>query len=333
MSAPRWYVLVHQLPPRPLYLRAKVRQRLARVGALALKNSVYVLPARPECLEDLQWIAQEAETGGGEAFVCAASFLSGVEDGALVRRFREERSAQYREWAAEARRTLRAGTEEGRQRLRKRWRELRAIDFFDAPAGREAQAMLKALERHATGTRGGGTAPVARDLAGKVWVTRRDVHVDRIATAWLVRRFLDARARFRFIDPAREQPRPAEIGFDMVGGRFTHEGDRCTFETVLARVGGSDRALEEVGEIVHDLDLKDDKYGRTEAAGVRQLLAGLYATEPDDETRLTRGAALFDALYASFATSGASPRRKASSTAAGRRPSTPRRPRPSRRPR
>jgi hypothetical protein len=296
----RWYLLVHQLPPRPLYLRAKVRQRLARVGAVALKNSVYVLPARPECLEDLQWIAQEAEAGGGEAFVCAASFLSGVEEGALERRFQEERAADYRAWSAEARRGLEAGTEDSRERLKKRWAEIRAIDFFDAPAGKEAGAMLTALERKTGGGPGAKGGGGARDLVGKVWVTRHDVHVDRIATAWLVRRFIDARARFRFIDPAREQPRAGEIGFDMVGGRFTHEGDRCTFETVLRRLGSRDRALGQVAEIVHDLDLKDGKYGRPEAAGVRQLLAGLYAVEPDDEKRLARGAALFDDLHASF---------------------------------
>jgi hypothetical protein len=296
---------VHQLPPRPLYLRAKVRQRLARVGAVALKNSVYVLPARPECLEDLQWIAQEAEAGGGEAFVCAATFLSGVEEGALVRRFREERSVDYRAWAAEARRGLEAGTEDGLQRLRKRWADLRAIDFFDAPAGKEAAAMLAALERRAGGKPGGKGGSGVRDLVGKVWVTRHDVHVDRIATAWLVRRFIDARARFRFIDPAREQPRAGEIGFDMVGGQFTHEGDRCTFETVLGRLGARDRALAEVAEIVHDLDLKDGKYGRPEAAGLRQLLAGLYAAEPDDGKRLARGSVLFDDLHASFASGAA----------------------------
>jgi len=161
--------------------------------------------------------------------------------------------------------------------------------------------MLTALEKRTGSHSGTGPGGGGRDLVGKVWVTRRDVHVDRIATAWLVRRFIDARARFRFIDPAREQPRPAEIGFDMVGGTFTHEGDRCTFETVLGRLGGRDRALGQVAEIVHDLDLKDGKYGRPEAAGVGQLLAGLYAAEADDEKRLARGAILFDDLHASFA--------------------------------
>jgi hypothetical protein len=304
VSAAGWYVLVHQLPPRPLYLRAKVRQRLARVGALALKNSVYVLPARPECLEDLQWIAQEAEAGGGEAFVCAASFVSGVEDAALVRRFQEERAVDYRAWAAEARRGLEGATDDGLERLKKRWAEIRAIDFFDAPARKEAAAMWTALERRTGRPSGSGKAGGARDLVGKAWVTRRDVHVDRIATAWLVRRFIDARARFRFIDPAREQPRAGEIAFDMVGGTFTHEGDRCTFETVLGRLGGRDRALAQLAEIVHDLDLKDGKYARPEAAGVGQVLSGLYAGEPDDEKRLVRGAALFDDLYASFGSPG-----------------------------
>src|SRR5438874_1813301 len=174
----RWHLLVHQLPPRPLYLRAKVRQRLARVGALALKNSVYVLPARPECLEDLQWIAQEAEAGGGEAFVCAASFVSGVEDGALLRRFREESSAHYRQWAAEARRALRAGTaaaggarlRHGRGAFHARGRSLHVRDRARAPGrdrpraggGGGDRARPRPQGRQVRPDGGGGSPPAPR---------------------------------------------------------------------------------------------------------------------------------------------------------------------------
>jgi hypothetical protein len=130
-------------------------------------------------------------------------------------------------------------------------------------------------------------------------VTRRGIHVDRIASAWLIRRFLDPKARFRFIDP-KEPRRSGELTFDMVGGDFTHEGDRCTFETMIARTGLADRALTQIAEIVHDIDLKDEKFGRSEAAGIERLLTGLVLANSADEARLDRGCVLFDELYQSF---------------------------------
>ena len=162
--------------------------------------------------------------------------------------------------------------------------------------------MLRSFEAR---RRGGGGEPArgmpsVLELVGRVWVTRRGVKVDRIASAWLVRRFVDPGARFRFVDP-EEPPRAGEIRFDMVGGDFTHQGDRCTFESLLARLAIHDPALAPIAEIVHDIDLKDGKYGRAEAAGVRSLIAGIAASSADDEQRLARGAALLDDLYSSFA--------------------------------
>lgn len=138
-------------------------------------------------------------------------------------------------------------------------------------------------------------------LVGRTWVTRQGVKVDRISSAWFVRRFLDPKARLRLIDPKKEEISPGEIGFDMPGGEFTHEGDRCTLETLVRRSAVTDRALKPITEIVHDIDLKDGKFGRPETAGVAQILAGLFVANPDnDEGRLERGFALFDELYASF---------------------------------
>ena len=139
-------------------------------------------------------------------------------------------------------------------------------------------------------------------LRGRVWVTRRGIKVDRIASAWLVRRFVDPAAQFRFVDPEAgpRAPRSGELRFDMSGGDFTHEGDRCTFEMLLARLGTKDAALAAVAEVVHDIDLKDGKYARPETAGIRQVVDGIVAAHPKDEGRLERGFALFDDLYASF---------------------------------
>jgi hypothetical protein len=310
-SSLSWYLLIHQLPPEPLYLRAKIRQRLTRVGAIPLKNSVYVLPRREDCLEDFQWIAEEAIAGGGEAHICEAEFLGRATGAALIERSRAERSIEYERLARDL-----AAARPGENatdllaRGRTRFEEIRGIDFFSAAAGREVTSLLARLERQppAQRPRTGGSMNRA-NLVGRTWATRRGVKVDRIASGWLIRRFLDAKARFRFIDPA-EPPRPGELRFDMVGGDFTHEGDRCTFETLLARAKLRDAALSRVAEIVHDIDIKDGKFGRPEAAGVQQLLAGLLLAHTEDEERLTRGFELFDALYQSFRGKRALPRRR-----------------------
>lgn len=303
-----WYLLIHQLPPEPLYLRAKIRQRLARVGAVAVKNAVYALPRREECLEDFQWIAEEAVTGGGEAYVCEAEFLEGRTAAALVDRFRAEREADY-DTLAEAIRLGRASRHresapedllKRATRARKRFEEIARVDFFGAPSRRRVETLLRHLEATSRRRRPGApTGPASGTLVGRTWVTRRGIHIDRIASAWLIRRFLDSRARFRFVD-SKEPARKGELRFDMVGGDFTHEGDRCTFETLLARTGLENQGLSEIAEIVHDIDLKDEKFGRAEAPGIERLVIGLLLANPEDEARLERGLALLDELYQSF---------------------------------
>ena len=297
MARLRFCLLVHQLPPRPRYLRAQVRQRLLRVGALPLKNSVYALPLRDECVEDLQWIAQEAASAGGEAFTCEARFLSGLDDRALVKRFQGLAEAAYRGLLGELRRK---GAAAALPRQRKRLAEIAGTDFFGARGRKEVEREMKKLERRTQRAPAARAATRLRELRGRTWVTRRDPHVDRLASAWLVRRFVDARARFRFVDPKSARLGPRELGFDMPGGAFTHEGGRCTFEVLLARLQLRDPALVPIAEIVHDIDLKDERFGRAETDGVRSLLLGLYRTTPNDAARLERGIALFDDLYQSF---------------------------------
>ena len=280
----QWYQLIHSIPPTPIYLRRKVRQRLARAGAIPLKNSIYILPRRDDCLEDFQWLAQEIEAGGGQAFVCALEFLDPGQEKSEIERARAERAAEYKE-------LLRRGPKDP-ARFRQRFEEIRAIDFFDAEHGKEAEKMLEKLEK----PRKGG---VAVSLTGKTWVTRKGVKIDRIATAWLVRRFIDPAANVRLINELKEK-REGEIAFDIVGGDYTHKGNRCTFETLLDATRLRQPALRRVAEVVHDIDLKEEKFAHPETAGVRALVEGLLqSTEVDDE-RFSRGFELFDQLYESF---------------------------------
>ena len=145
-----------------------------------------------------------------------------------------------------------------------------------------------------------GMSTAASALASKVWVTREHVQIDRIASAWLIRRFIDPKARFKFVPGRSYTPRQGEVRFDMFEGEYTHEGDRCTFEVLVARAGLNDPALAAIGEIIHDVDLKDGKYGREETAGIRTVISGIAAAHRDDEQRLARGAAVLDDLYESF---------------------------------
>ena len=308
----RWLVLVHQLPPKPLYLRAQVRRRLTQIGALPLKDSVYVLPDLGDALEDFQWIAQEATAGGGEAWVCRVEFVEGVSDAALTSRFREAAAARCAPVKAvlagrltELRRTKKVAPATGGDllRLQRQADEATRTDFFNSEAGLEVRTLMAAVKRvlrphPKTRARTPGKPP--GDLKGRVWVTRRDPHIDRLATAWLIRRFVDPAARFRFVDRTGGPTRPGERSFDMTGADFTHEGDRCSFETVCARLGLHDPALGHLAEIVHDLDLKDGKFGRPDAAGVARMVDGLAQAHPDSQARVTAALPLFDVLFASY---------------------------------
>lgn len=306
-SEPRWLLLIHQLPASPPYLRVKVWRRLQRIGAVGLRGSVYVLPRSEDTLEDFQWLAREIADGGGTASVCEARFVEGVTDAELEAMFRRARDADYAELADEVRAVGRTvGKHPGRgaanavAALRARKRQIVAIDFFGA-SGRETVAGLLAdLERPLGGDEPGRVAN-PRDVRGRTWITRAGVQVDRIASAWLIHRFIDPQATFRFVAPRTYDHAPGELRFDMADGEYTHEGERCTFETLVRRFGLDDLALHAIAEIIHDIDLKDDRYQRAEAAGLAHLLAGVAAATPDDEARLARGGQIFDDLYAAFA--------------------------------
>jgi hypothetical protein len=283
-----WLLLIHQIPPKPDYFRVKVRRRLQRVGAVALKNSVYLLPRREETREDFEWLVREIQAEGGDATLCRGSLLAGTTDEEIETMFRTEREAEYAAIARDARALAEGGepSEEELARLRRRLDETERIDFFGAPGRDAAEQALAESSRPAGGDPVAGGEPAVR---GATWVTRAGIKVDRIGSAWLIRRFIDPTARFKFVPAKGYRAEPGELRFDMYQGEFTHEGDRCTFETL------------------HDVDCKDEKFGRAEAAGIASLVGGLVLAYPDDAERLERGAAVFEGLYA-YISSGAQSR-------------------------
>jgi hypothetical protein len=314
----RWLLLIHQLPAKPAYARVKVWRRLQALGAVTVKNAVYALPANAETREDFAWLAKEIVESAGEAIVCEASFIEGLSDAALQALFDAARDEDYARIAGEAREVgarlmtdapddVLAEIATQAARLRKQLDTVVAIDFFGAEGRAATEGLVCGLEaalkqEGEAMVDGKATAPTASGaLKDRLWVTRQGVQVDRIASAWLIRRFIDPGARFKFVPGTGYRPQPGELRFDMFEGEFTHLGDRCTFEVLLGHTGLADPALRAIGEIIHDIDLKDGKYGREEAAGVRSLIAGIASSSTGDEQRLVRGAALLDDLYSSFA--------------------------------
>jgi hypothetical protein len=312
-KAARWLLLIHQLPAKPAYARVKVWRRLQALGAVTVKGSVYALPTNADTQEDFAWLAKEIVESGGEAMICEAALVEGLNDHEMQALFDGARDEDYARIAAEAREIAARQSEDATDRelseiaaqvgrLRRQLDAVVAIDFFGANGRLAAQGLVSGLEAALQGEEAmPSPEPVPGPLANRTWVTRKGVQIDRIASAWLIRRFIDKGARFKFVPSSGYQPEPGELRFDMFEGEFTHKGDRCTFEVLIAHAGLADAALSAIGEIVHDIDLKDDKYGRAETAGVKSLITGIATPGTDDEQRLARGSVLLDGLYDSFA--------------------------------
>jgi hypothetical protein len=317
----RWILLIHSIPPRPDYLRVKVRRRLQKLGAVAVKNSVYVLPRSDGAREDFQWVAQEIVADGGEASLCESHFIGGLTDEAIAEQFRAARESDYLKLKKQVRRLLESlsGGRKPRRplrkgqlaaatallRFRKRFGEITAIDYFAAPARAEVESLLDAVEDkllppNAAQSSKSPEVPSLRNVRGRTWVTRKGIHVDRIASAWLIRRFIDPAAKVKYVEAKGYVPTPGELRFDMFDAEFTHEGSLCTFEVLLARWGAENAALRQLAEIVHDIDLRDGKFGREETPGFAALITGICLELRADDARLAAGTVALDALYRAF---------------------------------
>jgi hypothetical protein len=296
----RWLLLIHHIPPKPDYFRVKVRRRLHRIGAVALKNSVYVLPHTDEAVEDFQWLRRLVVDEGGEATLCAVAFIDGATDKEVEAMFRARSDAEYGAIIEAARAMAVEPVDADLRRLKRRLADAAARDFFDASRADAAGRAVRETEAALAGAADTAGAADGGVPSGATWVTRAGVQVDRIASAWLIRRFIDAGARFRFVSPSGYEPEPGELRFDMFEGEFTHEGDDCTFEVLVRRFAPDDAGLRAIAEIVHDVDCKDEKFGREEAAGVASMIRGVAAAHDADAARLEAGAALLDGLYAAF---------------------------------
>ena len=303
-----WVVFSYSLPSAGRSSpRVAVWRRLRAVGAVSPKGGVHVLPARDECVEAFQWLAREVEQAKGEALLMRVERFEGLSDAQLITAFQEARRQDYATLDRRAAHLEKALTgsrtrdprddAEAREllaRLKREYGEISRIDFFGSPTGAQVAARLARIEA-TLAPRRPDDAPVARAALSayrhKRWVTRPHPHVDRLACAWLIRRFINPRAVIRYATA----PRPDEVPFDMSEGPFSHHGNLCTFETMIRAFGLDDVAVRAIAEIVHEIDLRDGRYARPETPGIDAILRGWMPRA--DADREAHGIALFDGLY------------------------------------
>ena len=323
-AARRWLLLVHQLPASPSNLRVRTWRRLNQLGALPLKQAVYVLPDSPAAREDFEWLKAEIEDAGGEASVLSAGHVDSISDDQLVEDFRRARQEDFDALARDiddaSKRAAKTKRPQGRRApalrrlseiFQQRLSAIEAIDFFGS-AGRDR--VVRLLEQFQGGSPPAPAPPESgtssTEYHGRLWVTRPRPGVDRMSSAWLIRRFIDRDAQFAFIGERSAVPEGA-LPFDMFGVEFSHRGSDCTFETLCKVFAVASPAVQRIAEIVHDLDLKDGKYGPAEGPTVSAMIDGLQLAHPDDHELLEHGRTLFESLYRSFEGSARSGRPRA----------------------
>jgi len=310
VSQQQLILLLVGVPPTPSSLRVRVWRRLRSLGAVPLKRSAYLLPDTPERYEDFQWLAQEIERDGGDATLVRVQQIENVTPAEVLRLFHDPRDQDYKHLAVRYRKLLQsldrktaaasARVHDELTRLSKDHQRIREIDFFGAPGGAEVRRLEEAIAMRTRRPESVRPEPVPTldltKLRGRRWVTRPRPHVDRVASAWLIKRFIDPAAVFVFAPPA-EFPKDA-IAFDAPGVELSHHGEDCTFETLVKRARLRDRRLTRLAEVVHEADLRDGKFPHEEARGIDVAIRALLAALPDDHQVLTQGMALFEGLYA-----------------------------------
>lgn len=301
-----WLLLTFTLPGKRASQRVEVWRKLQRYGAIPLGNSGYLLPNDATNQERLEWLATSLRNYGGEASVIRVQAIDNLNRQQLIGRFSQARSRDYREIIRQLQEVLSRASQKkspGRVvQLRNRFQEVISIDFFGNPLQTRVQELLKRAERTSSQP---AVALVLeekqrREYAGRVWVTRARPGIDRCASAWLIRKFIDPKARFAFV-PEGGNPLRSAVPFDMFEGGFGHRGDDCTFETLARSFRLTDKKVLLIAQIIHDADLLDEKFGRREGFGLDEVLKGWARQAISDKQVLERGMELIEGLYHSLA--------------------------------
>jgi hypothetical protein len=297
-----WLMLTFTLPTKRASQRVKVWRKLQRYGAVPLGNSGYLLPNKATNQERFEWLATAIREYAGDASVVKVQSIDNLSTSQLVGRFAQARAREYQELIRGLQKLSsvpRQRRTEGRlSRLRTRFQEIAEIDFFSSPLQKRVEELLTRADASPLPT--SQTAKVnPREYVGRVWVTRPRPGIDRSSSAWLIRRFIDKKARFAF---AREEDVPRDaVPYDMFLGGFGHRGEDCTFEALQKAFRIRDKKVEIIGKMIHDADLLDEKYGRKEGFGIDEVLKGWARQGIPDKALLERGMQLIEGLYCSLA--------------------------------
>lgn len=321
----KWILFIHQIAKDNPNLRVKVWRDLKKYGAVLFKNAVYVLPFTKEHEERLHWLCQQIKDSGSEASLFITESLNKEQDVEIVKAFNEVCDKEYCTLIAACNDVLKQAEQiEGTEGItndivygfKKRLDEIMRntedaarTDFFHAPQKERLVQKIELLKQKLaewskTSKKEADVMHKAyqvKDFTGKKWVTRKDVFIDRMASAWLIRKFIDPKARFVFLP--KDEKCKGSIPFDMYGAEFTHRGEDCTFETLIKAFGLQDPALQPIAEIVHEIDLRDNKYDRKETEGIEQIIRGLKQQQKDDNKLLEKGMEIFDILYQYYTSS------------------------------
>jgi hypothetical protein len=293
-----WLLLTFSLPVKRASQRVEVWRNLQRYGCVPLGNSGYLLPNTLVNQERFEWLAQAIRKYAGEASVVGVQSIDNLSTPQLVARFTEARESDYQELIRGLQKIFSVPIHKratGRMsRLRTRFREVAEIDFFVSPLQKRVEDLLARADAPPEAQeRGGKLHP--KDYVRRIWVTRPRPGIDRSASAWLIRKFIDKKARFTFAQEA-DIPHGA-VPFDMFQGGFGHRGDDCTFETLCKDFRIRDARVAAIGEMVHDADLADGKFGRKEAFGVDEVLKGFARKGMTDKEILDWGIEMMEGLY------------------------------------
>ena len=299
-----WLLLTFTLPTKRASQRVEIWRKLQRYGTVPLGNSGYLLPNNPVNEERFQWLATAIRKYKGDASIVHVQSIDNLSTPQLVARFAEARAREYQELIRElpefSSLPLQKQSVGRLSRLRSRFQEIVEVDFFGSPLQKRVAELLSRADAARVATHKPEPAAIRpRDYKSRVWVTRPRPGVDRSASAWLIRRFIDAKARFAFAPEDRVPPEA--VPFDMFRERgFGHRGDDCTFETLQKQFKIRDRRASVISEIIHDADIADGKFGRKEGYGIDEVLKGWARQGLSDRELLDRGMQLIEGLYHSL---------------------------------
>ena len=289
-----WLLLLFRLPATHQAERVAIWRKLKRSGAIQIQTSTYVLPDEPARHEYFQWLTKEIRDAGGDATLIRAREIEGLPDDKLIDLFNSARAKDYALLAKQLHRLLTRGKKlDEVERIRKQFRHIREMDFFDSPRAQDVEMLLRKIEK--TGNAKAPATVSPKNYRSRIWLTRPRPEIDRVGSAWLIRKFIDPNAKFVF--SSKPSVHPKAVSFDMLDAEFSHQGEDCTFETLTKRFAIRDRTVREIGEMIHDADLDDARFQRVEAIGIDRVLKGWAKAGMSDGDLLRNGFTMFDGLY------------------------------------